>query len=169
LPDGFGPCCEREEKWTRLADVPDYMISNLGRVRRETPSKGTHVGRIVKPTQRPDGHFFVYLPPGNGERLRNTNRPRPKRCFIALHRLVVAAWLSPVPEETWKDPCQIIHHKDWNRSHNCDTNLAWKTRSKHLKLHKAMRRERDADDTDRREPKVYRQRPEIRVPPDPWE
>jgi len=147
LPPSFDPCCERTEMWSRVADVPDYAISNLGRVRRETPGKGTYVGRIIKPVRRSDGHLYVSLPPGNGDRLRNTRAPRPKHCFIALHRLVVAAWLPPVPDETWKDPRAIIHHKDWLPEHNCDTNLAWKARSKHLKEHKAkLRKERGAQD-----------------------
>lgn len=169
MPESFGPCCRREEQFKRIPGVPDYVVSNLGRVRRDTPGKGTYVGRIIKPVRRPDGHLYVYMPPGNGDKLRNTDRPRPKGLFIALQRLVVAAWLPPMPEARWKDPRQITHHKDGNKAHNCDTNLAWRSRAKHLRDHYAQRRrERDADDTDGRPPPVFRERPEIRVEPDPW-
>lgn len=168
MPESFGPCCQRPEVWKRIPGVPDYRVSNLGRVRRDTPGKGTYADRDIKPVLRPDGHLYVYMPPGNGDRLRNTSRPRPKSLFIAIQRLVVAAWLSEMPEARWKDPRQIIHHKDWNPAHNCFTNLEWKTRARHLKEHNAMRRERDEDDTDGRPPPVFRVRPEIRVEPDPW-
>jgi len=166
----FGPCCQRPEEFKRIPGVPDYVASNLGRVRRDTAGKGTYAGRIIKPVLRPDGHLYVYMPPGNGDRLRNTDKVRPKALFIAVQRLVMAAWSKqPTPDARWKDPRQIIHHNDLNPAHNCDTNLAWRTRAKHLQEHNARRRERDADDTDGREPKVFRVRPEIRVEPDPWE
>lgn len=145
----FGPCCRREEEWVRLPDVPDYLISNLGRLRRRTRGQGTRPGKIIKPARSNRGHLQVHMPTGNGDRLRGRTTPRPKHLLLPMARLVMAAFGEDSPSGDWGDLTWRIHHTDNHADHNCDTNLQWLTQSAHLKgHHKTRRRERASENDD---------------------
>jgi hypothetical protein len=140
----YGPCCERQEEWMRNGHItPDYAVSNLGRVRRILPAKGTQVGRIIKPVLNNSGHLVVYMPPGNGDALRVGSGPRPKKLIVPLARLVAAMFLRLSCAEM---PNHRVDHTDGNRLHHCDTNLSWMTAGEQLKArYKAKRKHVDND------------------------
>lgn len=94
------------EEWKRVADFPDYAISNLGRVRNAT-------GKILKPQQNPrNGYMQIMLHNGiNGKKIK----------LHYLHRLV-ATYFLPQPQEGQTQ----INHKDGNRADNTASNLQWK-------------------------------------------
>ena len=142
---GRRSCCKREEIWGSHEAVPDYHVSNLGRIRRRTPSVGTYVGKIMVPVLRPPSHLFVYMPPGNGDALRGRKGPRPKKLFLGLARLVIAAWGGPHPVGDWADLGWRVHHRDGNPLHNCDTNLVWRTESWHRRHHLAKKKKEEEE------------------------
>ncbi len=73
------------EEWRSVAEFPDYAVSNLGRVRRETNGKGrARAGYILKPAKHPDGHLHVTLCDGR------------RRC-VDIHILVLEAFVGPRP------------------------------------------------------------------------
>lgn len=82
-----------EEVW-RTADAwTNYEVSDLGRVRRRTPSHATHVGRLLKPYPN-RGYPAVSI-------WRDGKRYQP-----SVHSMVATAFLGPRPEG------QQINHKD---------------------------------------------------------
>ena len=83
--------------------VPDYEVSNLGRVRRVTPSRGTSVGKILKTPPDRAGYLVVNL----GGRKRK------------LHHVVLESFVGPRPRG-----CEARHLDD-DRRNNALTNLAW--------------------------------------------
>lgn len=76
------------EEWRAVVGYPDYSISSLGRVRRDTPGRlrKAVVGRILKPSPNPYGYLTVSLCLGSIVRTK------------PIHRLVVLAFLGPSPE-----------------------------------------------------------------------
>lgn len=94
------------EEWKRVADFPDYEISNLGRVRNAS-------GKVLKPQTNPkNGYLQIMLHNGiDGKKIK----------LNYLHRLV-ATYFLPQPQEGQTQ----INHKDGNRADNTASNLQWK-------------------------------------------
>ena len=112
------------EEWRRIADFPDYAVSNHGRVRRVTRSKRNHAPRILKPWIGNHGYEAVHL-------VRD-GVASPK----LIHRLVCAAFHGPPPS-----PQHQAAHGDGTRRNNQATNLRWATRSENAedaRLHGVM-------------------------------
>ena len=101
---------EFAEEWKPIRDAPNYLISNLGRVKSlERDYKyGTHKDMFLKFSDR-RGYEKVTLTV-NG-----------KRRYLAVHRLVAEAFV-PNPNGY---PC--VNHRDENRKNNQATNLEWCT------------------------------------------
>lgn len=98
------------EEWRQIRGFPDYMISNLGRVKSLSRDYkyGSHDDMILSPTDR-RGYFRVTL-------FQNG-----KRHYKAVHRLVAESFISN-PNNL---PC--VNHKDENRINNRVDNLEWCT------------------------------------------
>jgi hypothetical protein len=47
------------EKWKIIEDFPAYEVSDLGRIRRRLPGRGTQVGKILKPFPNRLGYYKV--------------------------------------------------------------------------------------------------------------
>lgn len=94
------------EEWKRVADFPDYEISNLGRVRNSS-------GKVLKPQQNPkNGYMQIMLHNGiNGKKIK----------LHYLHRLV-ATYFLPQPQEGQTQ----INHKNGDKQNNTASNLQWK-------------------------------------------
>jgi hypothetical protein len=86
------------EEWRAIAGFPGYSVSNVGRVRNEQS------GRILLQTLH-RGHYRVGL----------MNHGRQIHCFV--HRLVVQAFVGPIPEGLEVD------HIDRNGTNNIVSNL----------------------------------------------
>lgn len=99
---------EIKEEWRTIQDYPDYMISNLGRVKSLNYNK-TGKEKILKQGINKDGYCYVDLCK-EGE--RKTFR---------VHRLVATHFI-PNPQIL---PC--VNHKDENKQNNCVSNLEWCT------------------------------------------
>ena len=55
-----------KEQWKAVPGNPDYAVSTHGRMKRLTPSRGTHPGRIVTGARRSDGYLQIFnCPPFN--------------------------------------------------------------------------------------------------------
>ena len=48
-----------KEQWKTVAGFEAYEVSDLGRVRRRLPGRGTQVGRVLKPFPNRIGYFKV--------------------------------------------------------------------------------------------------------------
>lgn len=106
------------EEWRRVSGFGiydgHYSVSNLGRVRRETPALGHQTGRILKNTIAVHGYCTVAL----------SLRSAVKRVYV--HRLVAIAFLGPCP-----DGCEVSH-KDHNRANPRLDNLEYATHLENL-------------------------------------
>ena len=49
------------EQWKVIVGFPDYEVSDLGRVRRISPARGTGVGKVLQPGTKKDGRLLVAL------------------------------------------------------------------------------------------------------------
>lgn len=98
------------EAWKPVTGWP-YQVSDMGRVRRSRPSRGTSVGKILKPAVNEHGYECVVFS-SNG-----------KRRTFRVHRLVGRAFLGPCPEglET--------NHKNADKTDNRAENLEYVTSS----------------------------------------
>lgn len=98
------------EEWRTVVGYPDYSISNLGRVRRDTPGRllKAVVGRILTPSPNPYGYLTVSLCLGPIVRTK------------PIHRLVVLAFLGPSPEGK-----PHANHIDGVKTNNCLDNLEY--------------------------------------------
>jgi hypothetical protein len=94
---------EIEEIWKTIEDYPDYMISNMGRVKSLKYGKE----RIIKQLKNKDGYWRVIL----------CKEGKTKQYYI--HRLVAMNFI-PNPNNL-----PIINHKDENPSNNCVSNVEW--------------------------------------------
>lgn len=119
------------EEWKRVADFPDYEISNLGRVRNAS-------GKILKPqTNSRNGNAQIMLHNGiNGKKIK----------LHYLHRLV-ATYFLPKPQEGQTQ----INHKNGDRQNNTASNLQWKYASDKENFNAGIIVERKA--------RVYKQSP----------
>lgn len=91
-----------EEVWKIIKDYPNYIVSNLGRVKNSK-------GRILKLCLIKDGYYQLCLSKDGISR------------HHLIHRLVAEAFI-PNPNNY-----PIINHKDENPSNNCAENLEWCT------------------------------------------
>lgn len=99
------------EVWRIVADAPDYAVSSLGRVRRETDGHITEAGRIVAPSWAAGGYHRVTLRLADGRRQVRT-----------VHKLVCVAFHGPPPFKGAQ-----VAHRDGTRTNNREGNLSWKT------------------------------------------
>lgn len=93
------------EEWKQINEYPNYEVSNLGNVRRQT-KKGYH---LLKPTPNTKGYLRVTL----------AKNGKAKNFYI--HRLVAGAFIpndSNYPQ---------VNHKDENKQNNNINNLEWCT------------------------------------------
>ncbi len=106
-----------EEEWRKVPGLPDYSVSSLGRVRRDTSGPGTRAGTIIAGS-RNIGYKFLMCP---------------DRKYRGIHRLVALAFLGPPPS-----PKSVVAHNDGVRDNNVVSNLRWATQAENLadrKLH----------------------------------
>ena len=89
----FVDTAEKLEEWRACSFDKNYEVSNLGRVRRCRPGKGTHVGKILKPYYS-RGYPQVQL--SNGGKSKKQK----------VHKLVARAFLGKRPKNL------AINHKD---------------------------------------------------------
>lgn len=86
-----------------------YEVSDLGRVRRAKPGRGTQVGKILKPRPQKSGYVQV------GPWIRGIQ----KSSYI--HKLVAVAFLGPCPED------KEVNHSNGDKHNNAVTNLEYVT------------------------------------------
>ena len=91
------------EIWKKLERLPDYEISNQGRVRSSKSNK------ILKQATNNAGYKLVCLSEGN------------KKHTSYIHRLVAEVF---IPTDHNKNVAQV-NHKDKNRKNNIVDNLEW--------------------------------------------
>lgn len=89
----------------------DFEISNMGRVRRVSPKRGTWPGRVFVGQPNSRGYLRVSL--------RRHADGAQSFCFV--HALVAAAFIGPRPEGT------VVAHGDGNHLNNCVSNLRYCT------------------------------------------
>ena len=96
------------ERWVSIVELPDYAISNFGRIKRLTRGQGTWFGRLLKAPLNQTGYPAVTL--------------ARKKSYL-VHRLVATAFLGPCPKgyET--------NHLNGIKSDPRVCNLEWVTRS----------------------------------------
>lgn len=97
-----------EESWVEIKDFPNYVVSNLGRV------KNHKTGRVLKTTPNKGGYLSV----------KPCNE---KRCVLKyVHQLVAFAFIGIANGLE-------INHIDGIKSHNSSNNLEYVTRSQNHK------------------------------------
>lgn len=99
-------------------DIPDYngiyQCSNLGKIKRICRTRGSQIGRILKPIEKTDGHLSITL-------CKNKIHKR-----HSIHRLVLFTFIGPCPKE------MECRHLDGNPKNNKLDNLCWGTRSENM-------------------------------------
>ncbi len=106
----------QNEQWKPVPGYEDYYeISNLGRVRRIDPEKGTWFGRIITPIMGSGGYLSIRLAV-NGVK---------KNC--TLHRLLALVWIPGY------EPGLQVNHKDCNKTNNSLDNLEWVTHPENMR------------------------------------
>lgn len=92
--------------WKSAPGFPDYEVSNLGQVRRATPGENTTVGHVLKGYLDKNGYHCILLQ-------RTPAKPK----HVKVHRLVVQAFIGPIPEGMQVNHCNGI------KADNKDSNL----------------------------------------------
>jgi len=104
------------EEWRPLARFDGvYEVSDLGRVRRAKPGKGTHVGKILRPG--------VVLYPMVGLSIGGVVTSE------CVHVLVLEAFVGPRPGPSHKVTC---NHKNGIKTDDRLANLEWVTHQENL-------------------------------------
>ena len=106
-----------KEVWKSISDFPNYSVSSLGRVKRTVPARLPHGGfqplRVLKSQLTRRGYLYVLL----------SARPeKPRRRFIPIHRLVLAAFSRPAKRQ------EEANHLNGIKTNNRIDNLEWTTR-----------------------------------------
>lgn len=105
------------EEWSPIEGFAGrYSISNLARIRRDAPGKGTRPGRILKSYTGNHGYKQVRLTPENGG----------KSAVYMIHRLMALTFI-PNPEDL-----PIVRHLNDLPWDNRIENLAWGTQSDNM-------------------------------------
>lgn len=98
------------EIWRPVVGFADYEVSNLGRFRRATQSRGAVAGRVLKwHTCTSSGYASI--------RFRHGGRQVTK----IVHNEVCKAFYGPKPAGL------LVRHLDGNKLNNCAANLAYGT------------------------------------------
>jgi hypothetical protein len=100
------------EVWRTIAAAPDYAVSNLGRIRRDTRGQATQAGRVLKPKVARDGYLSIQFP---------------KYGDFLVHRLVAVAFLGDPPT-----PAHEAAHFDGDRGNARASNLRWATKKENI-------------------------------------
>ena len=100
------------ENWCKIQDFPDYSVSNLGRVRRDSGGRGAKPGRILKPSKDANGYACVNLW-REGIQAKHY-----------IHRIVALAFLGDPP-----GPKRHVAHWDGDGMNAKALNLRWVTQS----------------------------------------
>jgi hypothetical protein len=107
--------------WKTIPDYVNYEVSDEGQVR------GLKRGRVLDPKPDRSGYKLVCL----------SNELGLKRLLI--HRLVASVFLPR------QEGCDVVHHKDSNRSNNCATNLEWTTQKNNVQASRGYAKPRRAE------------------------
>ena len=97
-----------EEIWKNVNGYPNYMVSNMGRVKSLNYMRTGREG-ILKPSKKRDGYLQVCL-------FKNG-----KRKYIMVHRLVAEAFIPNL------NNLPFINHKSEIKTQNNVDNLEWGT------------------------------------------
>lgn len=101
---------EDGEKWALVSDYPEYIVSNLGKVKRATIARNGHARKILKPGVHRDGYLQVVL----------YKEGKPKTLY--LHILVAKAFIP--------NPKNLPEVNHLGRKDDCRaTQLEWRTRN----------------------------------------
>ena len=95
------------EIWKTIEDYPNYMVSNMGRIKRLSTGYYRRTEKILIPQLQNNGYLHIKL----------SQNGKPK-CFL-LHRLVAQTFL-PNP-----DNLPQVNHKDEDKTNNRVDNLEW--------------------------------------------
>lgn len=107
---------KNKEEWRPVVGYEGWFeVSNLGRVKRAAPGRGTWVGRILKCQRHHTGYIHVVLSRNSRERSH----------FV--HVLVLEAFVCPRPRS------QETNHKDGDKQNNRIGNLEWVTTSQNAR------------------------------------
>lgn len=116
------------EIWKPISINPNYMISNMGRIKsvdhpiwcKVNNSYSIRKGKILKPSNTNSKKYWrIAIVPTGGTKA--------DKKFCAIHRLVAEAFL-PNPENLPQ-----INHIDGNKNNNCVSNLEWCSQSHNLR------------------------------------
>jgi hypothetical protein len=102
-----------KEIWKPIVGWEDlYHISNLGRVKRISPTKYTpKFNNVLRPREDRDGYLVLHL------------SRRGKKKYVHIHRLVAISFIGSPPPGDY-----TVNHKNGNKKDNRPQNLEWVTR-----------------------------------------
>lgn len=110
-----------KEEWKSIKDLPDYQISNIGRVKRLARDVKNRYGY-----RHLDEQIFTGYNDGYNHLVVSING---KQMFV--HRLVAAAFLGL----ELIDKSLVVHHNDFDATNNCVDNLSIMTQQEHASVH----------------------------------
>lgn len=99
-----------DEQWRVIPSIPVYEVSDLGRIRRLTPTFGTEPGHILKPYTTRRGYLKISL------------HMEGKRFQRFVHRVVAEAFIGPCPAG------HVVHHRDHDQGNSKLENLEYRPR-----------------------------------------
>ena len=102
-----------EEVWKIIEKYPNYMISNLGKI-KSLNYKRTGKEQILKQSINGRGYYYVLISINN------------KYKNILIHKAVAEAFLEN--DNNYSD----VNHIDGNKLNNCIANLEFCTRSENI-------------------------------------